>query len=198
VAGQTGLLVAPGDAMALRDALLTLARDRAVLHARSQRSVQAAQGMPWADVSRDYAESFRGAVAASSERRLSALLRRPFRPAIPAVQRLAHHFDADWWSFLVFHRGGQQAAFGRAAAYVDHPTHVAELVAQASEPVLLDRRAGSPWRPLLRRDDVSSAMAVPIPLRKGARGVLSLALGPSADRRYTAHDLSELARLIVA
>lgn len=202
VASPTGVLVKPGDVGQLRQALLGLARDRARLNELATSSRVAALQHPWEAVAVRYERSFSAAIEGAHVRRGSAILRAPFLQPDESSAWLARRFDANWWSLMVFHgRPARRApiAWGRAA----HPRfhreepRIAQYVASEQRPVLLDSRStDGDVRSLLTRRDVGSAMAVPIPLRRGTLGVLSLSVAAASERQYTRSDLADLMSLV--
>ena len=149
-----------------------------------------------------YREAFQAALQDVADRRASEVLRAPLLSPDRAVGALAQRFDASWWSLMLFHGRPKRPAplaWGRAATEpFRHATpHVAEYVARLGRPVLLDPRGSSGQvTGLLTRRDVGSAMAVPVAMRRGALGVLSLSVAAGLRRRYTSGDLADLVGLL--
>ncbi|MBA3234486.1 MAG: glycosyltransferase [Chloroflexi bacterium] len=201
VAGPTGVLVKPGDPVALRDALLDLAADPDRIKRLSRESRRFAISQPWHAVSNAYAVSFEEAIHERGTARWSEALRRSMRPPELRLPALAERFDATWWSLVVFDdqgHGRQMARWGRGAAqeFRREPPGVAAYVAQAGEPMLLDRDLGpAPIRSMLRRPDIRSALAVPIEM-EGTRGVLSLTAAGLHRDGYSQVDLDDLVQLV--
>jgi hypothetical protein len=86
--------------------------------------------------------------------------------------------------------------FGHAH-FVDAPPLISSYVAESGEGVLLDsEHTPSDVRGLLRREDVASALAVPIRTPRG-RLVLNLSIERGqTDRRFTPRDLREALRCV--
>jgi hypothetical protein len=202
VAGRTGVLVKPGDVADLRKALLALATDRERVQALGTASRLAALEHPWDAVAARYARSFTAAIDEARTRRGSAILREPVLQPEESSASIAATFDANWWSLMVFHGNPTRRApiaWGRAAhpRFIRHEPRVAQYVAHAQRAVLLDAdSAEGDVRSLLTRPDVGSAMAVPIALRRGALGVLSLSVDSTSPRQYSRSDLEHLMSLV--
>jgi rhamnosyl/mannosyltransferase len=200
VAGPTGLLVPPGDAAALRNALLSLAADRDRLNGLSVASRRHAMSQPWDAVSRAYAIAFEDAILDRDAARWSEALRRSIRPPERRLPALANHFAATWWSLVLFDHdgGGPMARWGRGAAqeFRREPPAVAAYVARSGEPLVIDHeRSPEELRPMLIRPDIRSAMAVPVEMER-LQGVLSLTTAGHDRPGYTERDLDALVQLV--
>jgi glycosyltransferase involved in cell wall biosynthesis len=200
VAGPTGVLVPPGDAQALRGALLSLATDRERLRALSQASRRRAMAHPWRAVSRAYAVAFEDALHDRDAARWSDVLRRSIRPPERRLPALAEQFGANWWSLVLFDRDGRgpMARWGRGAAqeFRREQPDVAAFVARSGEPLVIDNdRSPKELRPMLIRPEIKSAMAVPVEMER-VRGVLSLTATGRDRPPYTDHDLDALVQLV--
>jgi hypothetical protein len=200
VAGPTGLLVAPGDAAGLRRALLSLAANRGRLEALSEASRRTAMAQPWDGVSRAYTVAFEDAIHDRDAARWSDALRQSIRPPERQLPALADHFKANWWSLVLFDKNGAgpMARWGRGAAqeFRREQPDVAAYVARSGEPLVIDRdRSPAELRPMLNRPDITSAMAVPVEMKR-MRGVLSLTAAGRHRPAYTDRDLDALVQLV--
>ena len=201
IAGPTGLLVQPDDPEELRNRLISLARDPERRQRLASASAVAARGFSWDRVGNRYAATFWAAAEEVLARRGSAILRAPVHPNL-AIEAFARRFNATWWSFMLFHGESVRpapVAWGRAGHMKFHLSRspVAEYVAHERRPVLLDGDSTpSDLRSLMTRDDVSSAIAVPVGNSTRTVGVLSLSIGRDHIGRYTNRDLADLAALV--
>lgn len=201
VVGATGVLVPPGDENALRDALISLAADRERVRRLGEASREAALSQPWEAVSSAYMVAFEDAIQDMQAARWSKLLRSAIRPPERRLPEIAAHFDASWWSLVLFDAKGQgwpMARWGRVAAqeFRSRPPEVAAYVARTGEALVLDRdRSSAEVRLMLNRPEIQSAMAVPIAM-PATRGVLSLATARNRGRDYTQRDLHALVQLV--
>jgi glycosyltransferase involved in cell wall biosynthesis len=200
VAGPTGLLVAPGDAASLRAALLSLAANPRRLKMLSEASRRTANAQPWEGVSRAYAIAFEDAIHDRDAARWTDVLRRSIRPPEHRLPALADHFRANWWSLVLFDKDGSgpMARWGRGAAqeFRRQQPDVAAYVARSGEPLVIDQdRSPAELRPMLTRPDITSAMAVPVEMKR-MRGVLSLTAAGRQRPAYTQHDLDTLVQLV--
>lgn len=204
VAGPTGLLVPPRDAAALRDALIGLADDRERLAQLSKASREAALAQPWGSVARGYLRIFEDAIhdvaAQSWTQALRGILRRPER----AIPRLAERFNASWASLVLFDEEGQGRATGRWGRVAEpefrgRAPEVAAYVARLGQPMLLHAdRAPREIRSMLTRTEIRSAMAVPVSMLHGTRGVVSLTLTGDHRTAFTERDLDAFAKLVAS
>ena len=203
VAGGTGVLVPPGDAAALRDALISLAADRERVKRLGEASRRAALSQPWELVSRAYMVAFNDAIQDMDAARWSPTLRSTIRPPERRLPELAKRFDASWWSLVLFDGHGQglpMARWGRVAAqeFRSRPPELAAYVARSGEPLVLDRdRSSAEIRAMLTRPEIRSAMAVPVEMPR-TRGVLSLTVAGHHRRDYTERDLAALVQLVAS
>lgn len=197
VAGPTGLLVPPGDVDALRAALSALADDPAKLRRAGEASRARAAGMGWDLVARRYEGAMYAALATARARQADALPRL-WTPPEHALSDLAARFGASWSSLLLFDAGRvpqPRASWGsvlleqiRAQA-----PRIAQYVARTRRPLLLNAGAADlPIGRWLVREDVGSAMSVPIRTRPGTLGVLNLSIAATEGRSYGVRDLERL------
>jgi rhamnosyl/mannosyltransferase len=201
VAGPSGILVRPGDTEDLRDALLALAADPERTWRLGRASQQRAREMGWDRTLRDYDELFRDALAEWRDRHALAALPSEWLPPEEVLDSVAARFGASWGSLLLFdgsRRPTVRAGWGRVELenlHVNVP-RIADFVAQTRQPLLLDGEHTPPAiRPWLTRDDVGSAVSVPIRSRRG-KLILNLAIGKQEARRYSTTDLDSLMRFV--
>lgn len=203
VARGTGVLVPPGDETALREALLSLAGDRERLWNLSESSRRAAQAQPWEAVGRAYARIFQNTLHEQEAATWTDAVRSTIRPADQRFPELAEIFDASWWSFVLFDdngNGSPMARLGRIGTkeFRRQSPQLASYVARLGEPLLLDHESASEIRPMLTRPEIRSAMAVPVDMNRGTRGVVSLTAAGKHGRRYTERDLDALVQLMAS
>lgn len=201
VAGPTGLLVRPGDAEDLRRALLSLATDSERVRRLGHASQERARTMGWDKTLRGYEELFRDALMEWRDRRALAALPSTWLPPEEVLGDIAARFDASWASLLLFdpsRRPSVRAGWGSIdleKLHVNLP-RIAQYVASTRQPLLLDGEHTPPViRPRLVRDEIGSALSVPIRSARG-RLVLNLAIARDEQRAYSTADLASLVRFV--
>lgn len=197
VAGDTGVLVRPGDVNDLRAALRRLADDVGMRAARADASRRKVLDMGWDRAVSRYDGILRGTVLDRQRRSALPLLPPAWVPPEHLLTHLEGRFEADWSSLLVFERDRRdlrvRAAWGRVdAEHVTPPgPRLARYVAATGRPLVLpaDEAPAMAGR-WLEGAEVESAVAVPFPLRRGA---IVLSLGSTEPgRRFSEHDISAL------
>ena len=196
VAGPTGLLFPPGDAMRLRHALLSLAADPAMRQRLSAASVERAAHYGVEVFAERYRRSLERAYEAKRRDRVVQPIPSQGRKTHPSLKDLTVDFSASWGSVQWFDgsSGRVLQGWGRAAkAAKPGDSSVARYVATKGTPTVIDlRSAPDDLAPLLERDDIASAIATPIASSRGRTGVVSLTRAAD-DGRYEERDARLLA-----
>ncbi len=206
VVDGTGIVVPPGDLEALRSSLLSLAADDTRRERLAEASAERTRALTWDSVVEGYERIFEQSVRVAHSRLAVAALSSSKTTPEAVLSRLTSRFGATRASLLMFGNGGLGAdtpvpvsawgPFGHAH-FVDAPPLISSYVAESGEGVLLDsEHTPSDVRGLLRREDVASALAVPIRTPRG-RLVLNLSIERGqTDRRFTPRDLREAVRCV--
>lgn len=196
----SGLLVQPGNADELRQALLQLAGDPARIADLSRRSQQRARAMGWESAVLRYESIFRDSVLDVHQRRAIRAFSDPWRTPESALGSVISAFGASWGSLLLFDSSQMRvrAAWGRATMDVvrERAPRIAEYVARTRRPLLLNAsQAAMPVRGWMQREDISSALSVPVRTLRGASAVINLAIAADEGGEYTPEHLHRLHRL---
>ena len=198
IAGPTGVVVPPGDHLALRRALTALAADRARTQDLANASRARAHTMGWDGVVATYERIFTQTLHEWRDRRAVQALPGPLTPPEPSLAAIAERFGASWASLLVFDRSAQAnlwTGWGRADPdeLRRRGPRIAQYVARTGRPLLLDPEAApAPVRWWLVHDDVASALSAPVAVGPRLRGALSLSIAADQGHRYTDRDLNDL------
>jgi glycosyltransferase involved in cell wall biosynthesis len=201
IAGPSGLLVRPGDAEDLRQAFLSLATDPGSVWHLGRASQERARAMGWDRTLRSYEELFRDVVLEWRDRHAVAALPSDWLPPEEVLASVGARFGASWGSLLLFtgsRRVSVRAGWGNVEPESLHANapRIAAYVAQTGQPVLLDPDHAPPAiRPRLIRDEIASALSVPIRSGRG-RLVLNLAIARDEARTYSERDLVSLVRFV--
>lgn len=202
LAGPTGVLVRPGDIADLRDALRTLAADPERTWKLGRASQARAHAMGWDGVAEGYEQVFRHALMDWRAQRASAALSRTWLPPDHSLASIAGVVGASWSSLLLFSRLPRpivRSGWGHldVEAIHQHEPRIAAYVAETGRPLLIDEdRAPSEVRTLLVREDIASAISVPVRSARGTVGVLNLSIASGESRRFTTRDLDAIVRLV--
>ncbi|MCW2538474.1 MAG: hypothetical protein JWN95_199 [Frankiales bacterium] len=186
VASHTGLLVAPGNAMALGAAMQRLLGDPALLAELSAKSLERSKTMSVNVMAGAYADTMHGAIAGNMDRRASAAIPARWQHPEQLLDRLADALAVEQVSLSLMsrHTDAAQAHIWRHRQHgfrADAP--VARYIARANRPVLISSTAPLPaeLRNLLHRPELSSSILVPV--RRTRHTVSVLGLSTNSDER---------------
>ncbi len=200
VAGPTGVLVGAGDVAELRSVFQHLAKHPEERERRREASIARARSMPWARVAQQYEHTFRRSLSEVQDEHAVRALPNRIRNPYSFVDSLVRHFGASWGSLLLFAPASSsvRAAWGPVPldAVRRREPKIAQHVARTGRPLLLDAQhePDPELKGLLTRDDVRSALSVPIRTRRGTVAVLSLAVAKHAKHRFNQDHLEALSQ----
>lgn len=154
--------------------------------------------MPWQGVAQQYEQTFRRSLFHVQDQHAVRALPKRLGEPNGFVNSLVRRFGASWGSLLLF----APAALSVRAAWGPVPLdavrrqepRIAQHVAHTGRPLLLDphQEPEPAVRDWLIRDDVRSAVSVPIRTRRGTMAVLNLAVAKQEKHRFNQDHLESL------